>query len=339
MLTFRKAKEILAKYNKRGGTCVDDPSLNQFVIEVLQYMLWSGTYGNLREFCFCSQKGCITVPYELEAIEKVKIDGRIGSAWNSWFTYHAASTDFNGCPPVARALYQEQNYFPTVYDVPAGGAHIGIYGTCQEALDASIIIKGVDITGREIVTIDKGQQIVGEKLYIRKGEIRFTNARFANITAVVKTPTIGYANLLWILPNPEPSLVKKGFLADYSPLEEVPAYRRYKLTDPCCNDNVQVTVLGRIRLKEAYTDNDIIPFESIYTINMAGQTINLSNNRALDLAQASGNITADLIEKENTYKKTEAGQPTEVFIPLSGGAIGNIVGYAGLMGAGWRGIR
>lgn len=329
MLTFRKAKEILAKYNKRGGTCLDDPSLDQFVIEVLQWMLWNGTYGNLRQFCFCAYKGCITIPFELEVIEKVKIDGCIGTAFDRWFTYHAATVDFNGCPPVARALHEENNYYPTVYDVPEGGSHVGIYGTCNEAASASIIVKGIDPTGREIVTVDQGQQIVGEKLYIRKGEIRYTQAVFAQITGVVKTPTVGYCQLLWI--NPAANL--KGFLSDYSPLEEVPAYRRYRLTDPRCVTRVQVTVLGRIRLKEKYVDNDIIPFESIYTINMAGQTINLSQNRALDLAQASGNMAADMIEKENSYKKPENGQPVEYFLPLSGGAIQNTVG-GGIYGGG-----
>jgi len=96
---------------------------------------------------------------------------------------------------------------------------------------------------------------------------------------------------------------------------------------------MQVTALGRIRLKEAYTDSDVIPFESIYTINMAAQSINLSGNRALDLAQASGNMALDMIEKENSYKKPENGQPLEYFLPLSGGAIQNIVG-GGMFGGG-----
>lgn len=332
MLTFRKAKEILAKYNKRGGTCLDDPSLDQFVLEVLQWMLWNGTYGNMRQFSFCSYKGCITLPYELEAIEKIKIDGVIGTSFDRWFDYHTAKVDFNGCPPVANAVYEDPNYYPTVYNVPEGGSRVGVYGTCEESKTASIIVKGIDPTGREIVTVHDGHQVVGEKLIIKKGEIRYTQAVFAQITGIVKTPTVGYATLLWI--NPAANL--KGFLSDYSPLEEVPAYRRYRLTDPRCVNRVQVIALGRIRLKEKYTDNDIIPFESIYTINMAGQTINLSGNRALDLAQASGNMAADMIEKENSYKKPENGNPVEYFLPLSGGAIQNIVG-GGFYGGGFGG--
>ncbi len=328
MLTFGKAKEILAKYNKRGGTCVTDPSLNLFVIEVLQQMLWSGTYGNLRKFCFCAQKGCITIPYELEAIEKIKIDGCIGTSWDRWYEFHSVK-DTTGCQPVGNAMFEEPNYFPTVYDVPNGGSRVGVYGTCQESLDACIIIKGVDPTGREIVTIDRGEQIVGEKLYIRKGEVRYTQTTFAQITGIVKTPTIGYATLLWV----DPVRNLKGFLADYSPLEEIPAYRRYRLTSPSYREGALVTVLGRIRLKENYTDSDLIPFESIFALNMAGQTINLGHNRALDMSAASGQMLDNIIERENSYKKPENGQPMETFIPLSGGAINNIIGGW----SGWKG--
>lgn len=332
MLTFLKAKEILTKYNKRGGSCLDDPSLNQFVIEVMQWLLWSGTYGNMRQFSFCSHKGCITIPFELEVIEKIKIDGCVGTSFDRWFDFHSATVDFNGCPPVARAVQEQTNYFPTVYDVPAGGARVGVFGTCNELPDAHVIVKGVDTTGREIVTIDNGEQIIGEKLYIRKGEIRYSQAVFAEITNVVKTQTTGYATLLWI--NPAANL--KGFLSDYSPLEEIPAYRRYKLTDPRCVNKMQVIALGRIRLKEHYADNDVIPFESIYTLNMAGQAINMSKNRAVDLAIASGNLAGEMIEKENSYKKPENGSPVEYFLPLSGGAIQNIVG-GGAFGGGFGG--
>lgn len=284
-------------------------------------MLWSGTYGNLRKFCFCSQKGCITIPYELEVIEKVKIDNCVGSSWDRWFEFHS-SKDINGCQPVALALYEEPNYYPTVYDVPEGGTRVGIYGTCNEDTTASIIIKGKDPTGREIITVHNGEQIVGEKLRICKGEIRYTQATFGEVTGIVKTPTNGYATLLWV------DLVKnmKGFMADYSPLEEVPAYRRYRFTNPSCNPTSLVTVLGRIRLKEAYTDTDIIPFESLFTIEMMGQTLNLASNRALDMAAVNGQITNTLIENENSYKKPENGQPVEYFLPTSAGSIGNIVG-------------
>lgn len=332
MITFGTAKQILSKYNKRAGSCVDDPELPLFVKEVLQQMLFSGTYGNMRKFCFMAHKNCFTIPQELETIEKIKIDAWVGSAWDRFFEYHS-SGDIPGCTPVGMAAFEEPNYFPTVYPLPDGGAHVGCMGTCDEAPDANIVIKGKDLTGREIITTHNGQQVVGEFLQIRKNEIRYTAATFAEITAVVKSRTKGYTNLLWI----DPVRNLKGFLADYSPLEEIPAYRRYRLTNPCNGVNQKVSVLGRIRLKENYADNDLIPFENILAINMAGQAVQEAKNRNMPVAITSAQIGAASVENENSYKKPEVGQPIEVFIPMSGGAVPSING--GGMGGlyGWRG--
>lgn len=319
MLTFLAAKQILAKYNLRAGSCVDDPTLPLFVKEVLQQMLWQGTYGNLRKFCFMAVNGCFTLPYELETIEKIRIDGWVGSAWDRWFEYHS-SGDLPGCTPVGTAAFEEPNYFPTVYDIPPGGARVGCMGTCCEDKDAHIIVKGKDLTGREIITVHNGQQIVGEYLSIRKNEIRYTQATFAEITGIVKSSTTGYVNLLWI------DLVRdlKGFLADYSPLEELPAYRRYRITVPCATPMNKVSVLGRIRLKENYADNDLIPFENILAINMAGQAVQEAKNRNIGVSVGSASIAAQSVENENSYKKPEVGQPMEVYIPMSGGAVPSI---------------
>lgn len=319
VLTFLQAKQILAKYSKRAGTCVDDPELPLFVREVLQQLLWSGANGNLRKFCFLAHRGCFTIPFELETIEKIKIDDWVGSSWDRWFEYHS-SGDIPGCTPVGNAAFEEPNYFPTVYDIPAGGARVGCMGTCSEADDAHIVVKGTDLTGREIITTHNGQQVVGEYLQIKKNEIRYTQATFAQISGIVKSRTNGYVNLLWIdLPRN-----MKGFLADYSPLEEVPAYRRYRITSPCFKEHYKISVLGRIRLKETYTDNDLIPFENILAINMAGQAVQEAKNRNLGVSAASAAIGAASIENENAYKKPDVGQPVEVFIPMSGGAVPSI---------------
>lgn len=324
MLTFLQAKEILAKHAKRAGTCVDDPDLPFFVKKVLQQMLFQGTYGNLRKFCFMAVKGCFTIPAELETIEKIKIDKFVGQVWDRWYEFHA-SGDIPGCTAVNNAAFEDPNYYSTVYDLPEGGARVACMGTCNEAEGSHIIVQGVDLTGREIVTFHNGQQVVGEYLSIKNREIRYTQATFGKITGITKPLTNGYVNLLWI--NLVTNL--KGFLADYSPLETVPGYRRYRLTDPCCPERLKISCLGRIRLKDNYADNDLIPFENIWAIDMAGQTVNSAGNKDMQTAVASAQFAANSIENENSYKKPDNGQPMEVYIPMSGGAIPNINGGGG----------
>lgn len=326
-LTYREVKETLARFAGTGGLCADNPEVDAFARQVMDYLLLSGSYGNVHKFCFCSVGGCITLPYELETPLKIKVDNIVGTVWDTWCEFHATKF-LNDCLPADNSLQEDPNRYPTVYPVPAGGAQIGCLGFCEEDCTARIIVQGRDPTGREIITTHNGEQIVGEYLTIRKGVITYTQTVFGEITGIVKSPTQGYVQLLWIRPNYN----QKGFLADYTPLEEHPSYRRFILKPICgCSDSSfhKVSVLGRIRLKEKYTDNDFVPFSNRYTLMLAAQAVNSNFNTNPEVAMAFDKQMLNIVERENDYKSVENGKPIEVFIPTSGGAVGNIVGYSG----------
>lgn len=321
MITWLEAKEKLKEFYGRGGGCVTTKGLDSFVREVLQYMMYKGAHGNMRQFCFHAVKGCITVPYELDVPVKVKIDGQVGTVWEKWYEYYSTlSLEEKGCYPAERALIEDPNYYPTVYDLPSCGAQVGVVGTCLEDDDAHAIIKGVDTQGREVFSVHDGIQTSGEYLRIKKGQLRYTNNTFARITEIYKTKTKGYVQAYWAIPSAN----QKGFLADYSPLEETPAYRRFKLTTPCPGV-AKVMVLGRIRLKPAYADTDLIPFDNLFALSVAGQTVNATYNNDIQNAAAKDQFVNNLIDNENSYKRPNNGSPVEVFYPLSaGGVVKNI---------------
>lgn len=320
-ILYKEAKAVLAQYAGRAGVCVNAQEVDLFVREVLEYLLISGTYGNEHKFVFHAQKGCITLPYELETPLKVKIEGEVGTVWDRWFEYHSTRSLGEDCVPATEALYEDPNKYPTVYELPLGGAHIGFIGTCEEAPDAHGIVQGMDPSGREIFTIHKGEQVRGEYIGIQKGVFRTSSVKFGQITSLLMTKTNGYKQLLWHCPENN----KRGFLSDYSPLEEKPSYRRFRLRDKNCKNVVKVSILGRIKLKEAYADNDYIPFDTLYTIHLAGQAINAQYNSDVQTAAAKDQAMVAMINRENSHKKVGGGQPVEVFYPLSAGSIQNIV--------------
>jgi hypothetical protein len=322
-ITYAQAKQVLSQYQGRGGKCPTNEEINLFVRQVLEYLLISGAYGNIRKFTFNAHKGCFTVPFELEVPLKIKIDGEVGSSWDRWFEWHDRKELDAGCVPASEALQEDPNYYPTVYDVPAPGERIGALGTCNEADDAHLIVQGVGGDGREIFSVHDGKQISGEYLRIRKGELRYTQNTFAKITGVLKTPTFGYVQLLWV--SPGTTFDSTGFLSDYSPVEEKPSYRRYRITSRHCGTWVKLSVLGRIRLKAAYSDNDYIPFDSLNALSLAGQVINSRYNKDLTAAQAQDSMLQDVVARENEYKRVQNGQPLEVYGPTSAGCIKNIV--------------
>lgn len=318
-ITYGDAKKILSRYVGTGGACANNTNVDLFVREVLDYLLISGHFGNIQKFSFCAVDGCITIPYELETPLKIKIDNEIATVWDRWFEFHQTKV-LEGCMPAANALVEDPNYYPTIYNLPSEGATVGVMATCDEEDGAHIIVKGEDTTGREIVTMHNGEQIVGAYLSLCKGIIKTTAMVFGKITAIVKPKTKGYTTLYWV----KPTTKAKGYLADYSPLETAPAYRRFRLTQSCPK-KAKISILGRIRLKAAYADNDYIPFDNIYTLNLAGQAVNANYNGSPDIANAKDKMLVDIVERDNNHHKINNGSPMEFFLLTSPGAIKNII--------------
>jgi hypothetical protein len=318
-LTYGEAKKILARYVGVGGQCLDSPDLDLFCKKVFQQILWTGSHGSIRKYCFCAVKGCITLPYELETPLKVRVDNGVGTVWNKFYEFYNVH-DMERCTPAADALYEEPNTFCTVYDLPNSSCRVGVLGTAEEADSAHLIVSGTDASGREVFTNHQGVKVSGEYLRIEKGQLRYSQVAFANITSIKKSITNGYVQLLWY----RPELGIKGFLSDYTPYEEVPEYRRFRLTGRCQSPS-KVSVLGRIRLKDRYGDNERIPFDNILAIELAGQAANSGFNNDEQMSVAKEQHMTQSILKEATYKVSNTGQPMEIMTMLSGAAIKNIV--------------
>lgn len=322
-LTYGQVKNILAQYQGKGGKLPTAEQIDLFVKEVLQYLLYSGSYGAERVFEFTAQNGVFTAPYELEVPIKVRVDGRVGTVANRWFTYRSGNDNFGkGCFPAHDVLLEDPNIYYTVYDLPSGGAYVGVQGIADEPDGAYIIISGRDVTGREIFTNHKGGQLAGELLEIRCNTITWSNVRFGTIDSIVKTRTVGYTPLHW---TQDKNSGLKGFLSDYSPIEENPSYRRFKINIPQCPQLAKVSVLGRVRLKEKYADNERIPFDNLHLIRVAGQQVQSSYNDNVEIAVQKDEFVQKLANRESTFKKPNNGSPIEVFHPLSAGIIQGIV--------------
>lgn len=335
MLIWKDAKDILAKYSGSGGYCPSD-EVDLFVRKTLQFLLISGASQDLRRFDFVANQGWFTVPEEIEAVIKIKINGKVANSWDKWFSYHNQNTlegdNCFTCP--SEAIFEDPNYYATAYDVPSCGSRVGVLGHCNEDCEAHIIIQGNDRSGREIFTYHKGEQIAGEYLSIVKGKLIYSQVEFAQITNVIKTKTKGYATLYSLNSTTNQRL----FLSDYSPITEQPTYRRYKLTSPACCPYVNVSTLARIRLKSAYSDLEKIPFENLLAIELAGQMINSNFNNDAQSATNKIQLLDTVIEREQSHKKVQTGIPINIS-PITGpGRVRNIVGGWGLgLGGFWSG--
>lgn len=328
-LTFGDVKKLTHIYAGPGGACEDTKEASLFARQVLEYMMLNGAWGSIRRFHFKAVKGCITLPPELETPLQVKIDGRAGTVWNQWMEFQSVTSDLTGqdCQPAGKALKFQPNSVYTAYPLPPTGTQLGVISTCNEDPDAYIIFQGNDVTGREIITTWKGQTVVGEKFTPKKGIMTYGQVPFAEITGVIKSKTKGYIQVWAVNPENESAM----FLGDYSPLDERPQFKQAFVVG--CNPSVitDVLVQGRIKLKSAYTDNDIVPFDSINTIKFTAQFLQAEENNNINVANYKDNRVDKMIESEASYKRVSPGTPVPTFAPLSGGAVRGIVNY----GRGW----
>ena len=320
-LTFGEARKLVAQYAGRGGKCESSEDVRLFLHEVLQHMLLSGQHGGLRIFTFNAVRGCITLPYELEVPLKVKINGAIGSVWQTWYEF-STSTILEGvdCHDAGNALVDDPNLYPTVYDLPDCGAKVGVQADCAQSVDSYIIVAGTDVWGRPVFVPHKGIEMGGEYLTVKKGALNYTQTVFKEISSIYINNISGYVSLWWVTTDAS----TKGFLSEYGPHDKSPAYRRVRLSVNC-SDCARVSILGKIRLKQYYADSDRIPFDNIVALKTSAQSRNANDNNDNQTSQFKDSYLRDIINRENEFKTPNNGRPVEVYAPTSSGSIRGII--------------
>jgi hypothetical protein len=318
MLTFSQVKIAVAPYAGTGGSC-NNEVISVFARTVLEYLLYKADPNSLRRFDLLAVKGCFAAPEELEVPVKVKINGYSGAIWSKHFSF-SQQASLDGCLDVGNILKDNGNYTPIAYPLPVNGSVIGVMGTVPEAMNSDICVMGFDPTGREIYTSYKGQTTKGEYLTIREDTISYGSAVFGQIVSVVKPKTNGYVSLWAVDPNTK----ARQFLSDYSPWSENPQFKQFTISGINCSPVAEVTILGKIRLKEKYADNDLVPFESLVPIIFAAQKLYSETTFNIENAQHKEAVLDRAITDEANYKKP-GQQGIDVLKVTSPGRIRNIV--------------
>lgn len=319
-LTFGEIKALCSPYAGRAGKCSSATEINSFARQVMEYLLVSGSHAGVRKICLYAEKGCVSLPPEVETPIKIKINDCAGNLWNKWYSFHSGDDDLGTCPPIGQILIDEGVESPLAYAIPEGGSAVGVMATCCENEHATVLVQGKDTTGRPVFTAFNGRQEPGEKFRLAKEQIRYGQVVWGEITGVLKPRTVGYVSLF--------AVNSRGghprFLADWSPTEQKPMYRRYKIVSRDCPPIAKVTMLCRVRLKDSYHENDITFFDNSLAITLASQRLQSEVNNDAQMANYKRGAVEDILEKEAGYKRVPSG-PVDVYFPLSGGAIKNIV--------------
>ncbi len=319
-LTFADVKKLVAPYAGRAGKCYDAADTASFARSVMEYLLYSGSQSGIRKLCILAHRGCISLPPEVEVPIKVRIDHKVSTIWNKWYSFHSSSEGFDKCIAANDILIEDGSLTPLAYGLPTNGSVVGIIGTCEEEEGAFVTIQGKDTTGRQVYTTFNGEQIAGEKFLIKKNQLRYGKVRFGEITGITKPRTNGYISLYAVTPITD----SRTFLADYAPSDEHPLYRKFIVNSTECANIAHLSMLCRVKLRDSYLDNELTFFDNALAIQLGAQRIQGEVNNDAATANYKRQAVEDILEKEAGYKKI-SGSPIDIFFPLSGGTIRNIV--------------
>lgn len=319
-LSFLEIRQLVAPYAGRAGKDPKHPDVAKFARDVMQYVLISGASGAVRKLELYAVNGSLVLPPEVETPLKARIEGEVVEVLDKWCTFHSGASDMDSCAPASSTLVEDGAQTPLVYPLPRGGSQIGVIAHCDEEEGAHLIVAGKDTTGREVYTVHNGVKIIGEKLSLKKNEMRYGQVTFGEVTSVLKSATNGYVGLFAV----DPDIDARRFLADYAPSEQKPLYRRFKIRGQGCGRYTKIAILCRIRLKDVYYDNDVTIFDSGLAITLGAQRVQSEVNNSSNQANYKMQAMEDVLEKEAGYKKI-SGRPLDVYVPLSGGSIKGIV--------------
>lgn len=323
-VTFKRFKDIVAPYAGKAGKCADSETVEIFSRGVMEYLLYEGSTAAIRRMEAFSYNRALVLPPEVEVPLKVRINGTVSEVWNKWANIEApGGMDFDGpnCWSAQEVLAETGAYSPLAYPLPPNGAVIGIKATCDESIEARVIVSGVDTTGREIYTSNsRGEQVVGEEFTLEKNVIKYGRVTFGRVTGVLKAITQGYVQVYAVCPKTQ----RANFLGDWRPSDTVPMYRTYNILGNRCGPISHLSILFRAKLKDTYVDNELTLFDNVTAIMMAAQRLQAEGNNDLEVANYKREAGSEMLENEAQYKRKGNG-PLFVFQPLSGGSIRNFV--------------
>ena len=326
IVTLGMARQALSPFAGRAGKCADSEGVRLFVLQAVERSLFKGADGNERKWKFHLTNGRFTAPPDLQTAVKAKIDGKPERVWSKWFEFFDVNGGDRCDAGFTTGIIEEVDRFPTIYDVPPGGARLAAIPLSSEGATASITIQGTDVHGREVYTNVGGRLIHGEKIAISREKPVYTKTVFSKVSGIEKTITNNHVRLYWQVHDRATKLpIARGLLGEYRPTDTRPSYRRFRVptADPSCP--VAVSIIGRVALLDSYHDNDILPITSISVLRQVAAQMQAEENKDLQSANYFNASHSNIIEDQNEYNRPATGaQSFDWDFDLSPGANENL---------------
>jgi hypothetical protein len=359
LYTLQQAVDY-CKRQVQDGTC-DFETARQYINDALERLADYGEWESMQAVVrIATDNLSFTLPYNVEKIIAADLNGVPGLLHGRMFQFLSGGPgdmdSYSGSWPYRDFL--DQGAFPTQFDIPAvyelpsgvvetrkKGMRICAFSTHKSDVGKTISIRGTAPGG---VFVNAGSLAGGEDIEIQRwdagneGRItgnwnisaKVSQARFCEVTEIVKPVTKGYITLMACdvnnsLENPVQFF---SFLAKYHPRETVPQFRRYAVMNyrgTCCPDCILALV--KMRCVPLVDPEDVLPIESLQAVRAAVQGISAELKENLQLAQGYFTTALQLMNIREQSRTVSSGMPSILHVDFRG-SNGR---FANNLGEGW----
>jgi len=320
--------ELKERVGSTIGTCSPEKA-SELAIDVLKYLQTRGAFGSLQKWRVWAKDCWITLPNDMDTPKKVSINGNPRPVQNFWHEFNDVhsidSAEFFDndrifCDYESGGIRIEPGYFATAYDLPPCGgflyfAPIQIPGCplYEEEEGIEGIIHGKEAnTNIEVNLAHYDNLARGEVLNISPTEPKFSTVKYREISNIIKPKTRNRIGLYW-QPTQTYNRAEGGLLAEFDPFETKARFRRAYIPQlrNLYNDHlgedygrdcgVCLTILGTIRIKDYYDDNEILPFDTSIDFKLVSKYLhsifNASNSDEMNVARVQKSLIEENISK------------------------------------------
>ncbi len=289
--------ELLSTCHEYSGHDCFKSKNKRFARRVLERMFFRGKHGSIVSISMCANNGVLTLPEDVEHVEKIKVNGCVKSLYSFWYDFSSVrNEDFHH--GLCGVTHLPNKYF-TQYDPPMDEFEIVVKPrNKRENSDTHIIVQGIALNGEKIFTRRNYNNTSGEFYPITDGCYVKGSVRFAGITGIEKTKSKDYIDLY----ARDVLTGQLFFLSGYSPREMRPFYTRIKVGGCPDNEIVRLDMLARLKILPEYACNELIPVIGLDVLETICQEIQLMKDNDFQSSVAAGAVATQLIRDENNYK-------------------------------------
>lgn len=338
MLTFAELKD---EVRSAIGICSEEKA-RQSAIDVLRWFQNEGSFGGLKKVKVFAKDCYITLPADIDIPKKVLINDNPRPVRNFWQEFNDVnsfdSAEYHDkdclCDFESGGIRIEASTFATQYDLPKTGGYVYF---------SPIIVPGVPLykekdglegvvhgtessTGRDVSLAHDNQLLRGEVLNISSSSPLYSTVKYKEISNIIKPQTLNRIGLYWS--EDLSDSCNGGLLAEFSPFETRGVFRRiyvpevkkiynksFGTLDSYYDCGVCLTILGTVKIKNYYDDNELVPFDLSHNFKLIAKALynitHASNSDEFNVARAQKREVISELNKEHG-RKTSSSNPLNV---------------------------